>query len=101
MVHADRAATTARLVHDGQARRLIFMKFPLRLFQSFTCITASGDYWSHDFADGDLGRVPVVGRHAVTNVAFSDNTDQIKILFILNNGSAPTARNLPPTGIPC
>lgn len=75
MVHAHGATINARLVHDRKARRLVFMKFPLRLVQSFTCTTSSGDGGPHDIANRDSRRASVGGRHAVANIAFRDDSN--------------------------
>jgi len=67
-VNADCAATTARLVRNGQARRAMLVEFPARFFNRFAR-TTTGRHGSHDRFDAHFRRTPVLSRHAATHVA--------------------------------
>lgn len=84
MVGTDCAAATAFLVYDGQAGRAVLVEFPARFFNRLMRAATSGR-GTHDLFDANFRRVPVICRHATTDVALGDNADQLEAFCILNH----------------
>ena len=90
-VDADGAAATARLVHDGQARRAMLVEFTARFFDWLIRATTRRR-GTHDRSDAYLRSAPVISRHATTHVALGDDTDQLESIWSLNHRRTAAAR---------
>jgi hypothetical protein len=91
MVRTDCAAATARLVHDGQARRPVLVEFASGLFKRFIH-AATGGRGAHDFFNRNFRSPPVISRHATTHIALGDDADQTTAWFLFNHGRATASR---------
>jgi hypothetical protein len=65
----------------------MFVEFPSGFFHRVIRAAASGR-WAHNLFHADFGSAPVVSRHTVTDVALSDDPDQVEFLFVLNHRRA-------------
>ena len=89
-VDADGAAAASNAIHDGQARRLMLVKFPARVFHRFIHATARRR-GAHDFVNAHVRREAVISRHAATDVAFGHDADDLAVLRVLDHRRAATA----------
>jgi hypothetical protein len=91
MVGADCSLATAPLVHNGQTRCLLRVEFAPGFFKGFTH-AAAGGRGTHNVFDRNLRGPPVIGCHAVTQVAFGHDAYQATALFVFHNGRTPASR---------
>lgn len=90
MVGTDCPAATACLVHNGQARRSVFVEFATGIFKRLIHAATYGR-GTHNCFNRNFRSPTIMRRHTVAQVAFGHDAEQAAAFFILNHGRAPAS----------